>query len=78
MHSPVLHPTILQGNRRIPVPALVIAGMRDEATPLAMSQEIADAIGGAQLATIDAAHIGATERPDDFVRLLRAFWAGIR
>ena len=60
-------------NRRIRVPTLVIAGTQDEATPLAMSQQIAEAIEGAQLVTIDAAHISAVERPGDFVRLLRAF-----
>ena len=66
-----------ESNRRIAVPTLVIAGTQDEATPPAMSQEIADAIAGAQLVTIDAAHISAMERPDDFVQLLRAFWSAI-
>ena len=61
-------------NRRIDVPTLVIAGTRDEATPLAMSQQIADAIADAQLATIDAAHISAVERPAEFAALLLAFW----
>lgn len=64
-------------NRRIERPTLVIAGTQDEATPLAMSQQIAEAIAGAQLVTIDAAHISAVERPADFVQLLRTFWSRI-
>ena len=63
-------------NRRIRLPTLVIAGTQDEATPIALSHEIADAIPGAQLVTINAAHISAMERPAEFVALLRAFWAG--
>lgn len=66
-----------ESNRRIRLPALVIAGTQDEATPPALSQQIAEAIDGAQLATIEAAHISAVERPEAFVRLLRAFWSRI-
>ena len=66
-----------ESNRRIQLPTLVIAGTQDEATPLAMSQQIAAAIAGAQLATIDAAHISAVERPAEFAALLRAFWRGL-
>jgi len=62
-------------NRRIRTPTLVIAGTQDEATPIALSHEISDAIPGAQLVTIDAAHISAMERPAEFVALLRAFWS---
>ncbi|MDB5939082.1 MAG: Carboxymuconolactone decarboxylase, partial [Polaromonas sp.] len=43
-------------------------------TPLAMSQAIADAISGAQMAVIEqASHISATEQPAEFARLLEAF-----
>ncbi len=65
------------GNRRINRPTLVIGGLQDEATPLAMSQQIAEAVEGARLVTIDAAHISAVERPADFVALLREFWRGV-
>ena len=64
-------------DRRIVAPTLVIAGTQDEATPPAMSREIAEAIPKAQLVTIDAAHISARERPAEFVALLRAFWRGL-
>lgn len=64
-------------NRRIAVPTLVIAGTRDEATPLAMSQAIAAAIPGARLATVDVAHLSAVERPVEFSQLLIDFWRSL-
>ncbi len=66
-----------QSNHRIGVPTLVIAGTQDEATPLAMSQAIADAIPGAHLASVDAAHLSAIERPARFTQLLRDFWRSL-
>jgi 3-oxoadipate enol-lactonase len=63
-------------NRRIAVPTLVIAGTRDEATPPSMSEAIAAAIPNARLATIDAAHVSAVERPVEFTQLLIDFWRG--
>ncbi len=62
-----------ESNRRIARPVLVIAGSRDEATPIAMSREIAAAIPGARLAEIDAAHLSAVERPAEFAALVRGF-----
>ena len=63
-----------QSNMRIAVPTLVIAGTQDLATPPAMSEQMAAAIPGAKLATIDAAHLSAVELPDAFVALLIDFW----
>lgn len=60
-------------NALIACPALVIAGTRDEATPPAMSETIAKAISGAQLRTLDTAHISAVEKPAEFAALVRAF-----
>ena len=68
---------LLAGDRRIALPALVIAGTQDEATPPALSEEIAAAIPGARLVTIDAAHLSAVERPAEFVALLMDFWRGL-
>lgn len=65
-------------NRRIECPALVIAGTRDEATPVAMSQAIADSIPGAQLRTLEAAHLSAVEQPEAFARLMESFFDGVR
>ncbi len=66
-----------EGNARIACPTLVIAGSRDEATPPAMSQAIADRIPGARLASLDAAHQCAVEQPEAFARLLTEFWEGL-
>ena len=65
------------GNARITCPTLVIAGSRDEATPPVMSQAIAQRIAGAQLRSLDAAHLSAVEQPEAFTRLLTDFWAGL-
>jgi 3-oxoadipate enol-lactonase len=66
-----------ESNRRIATPTLVIAGLRDEATPIAMSEAMAAAIPGARLATIDAAHLSAVERPVEFSQLLIDFWRSL-
>lgn len=63
-----------KSNRRIACPALVIAGRRDEATPLAMSEAIQAGIQGAQLALMDTAHLSAVEQPVVFARLLSDFF----
>ena len=60
-------------NPTIACPALVIGGTRDDATPVAMSQAIADSIPGAQLATLDAAHLSCVEQPAAFAQLLTDF-----
>ena len=60
-------------NPRLACPALVIGGTRDDATPVAMSQAIVDSIPGAQLATLDAAHLSAVEQPVAFAQLLTDF-----
>jgi 3-oxoadipate enol-lactonase len=52
----------------------VIAGTRDEATPVPMSQAICSSIAGAQLRTLAAAHLSAVEQPEAFVRLIDTFY----
>ncbi|WP_296914374.1 alpha/beta fold hydrolase [Polaromonas sp.] len=64
-------------NAHIACPALVIAGTRDEATPLALSQAIVDSITGAQLRTLEAAHLSAVEQPQAFARLLESFFDSV-
>jgi 3-oxoadipate enol-lactonase len=73
----VAHINLDAGNTRITCPTLVIAGSRDEATPPAMSQAIANGIAGAQLRSLDAAHLSAVEQPEDFARLLTDFWRAL-
>ena len=60
-------------NALIGCPTLVIAGTRDEATPLKMSVALAASIPGAQLRTLPAAHLSAVEQPQAFAALLDAF-----
>lgn len=65
---------LIGGNAGISCPTLVIAGSRDEATPPAMSQTIAQSIASAQLQSLNAAHLSAVEQPQAFACLLTAFW----
>jgi 3-oxoadipate enol-lactonase len=59
---------------RIQAPTLVISAAHDPATPPAMQQEIAAAIPGARLETIeDAAHLANVEHADTVDRLIREF-----
>jgi 3-oxoadipate enol-lactonase len=58
---------------RITCPTLVVAGLQDQATPVAMSEALTAQIAGAQLATIDAAHLSAVEQPDRFAALVDGF-----
>ena len=64
-------------NGSIRCPALVIAGTRDEATPVAMSESICRSIPGAQLRTLDAAHLSAVEKPEAFAQLLESFFSSM-
>ena len=61
-------------NRLIACPTLVIAGTRDVAPPAMQSAAIAHRIAGAELATLDAAHLSAVEQPIAFVALLERFF----
>lgn len=65
-------------NGAIQCAALVIAGTRDEATPVAMSEAICASIKGAQLRTLPAAHLSAVEQPEAFADLLERFFESLR
>jgi len=65
-------------NKGIQCPTLVIAGTRDEATPVPMSEAICQSIPGAQLQTLPAAHLSAVEQPAAFAQLLERFFEGQR
>jgi len=64
-------------NARIACPSLVIAGTLDEATPLAASEVMVAQIPGAQLRTVEAAHLSAVERPAEFAALVDGFIGGL-
>lgn len=57
----------------IDVPTLVISGSLDPATPPEHSDYLASAISGAQLITLDAAHLSNIEQPEQFNRVLLSF-----
>ena len=60
--------------KELALPALVICGEQDPATPPAMAREIEKALPGAQLALIpQAAHLANIEQPEAFNRALGAF-----
>jgi 3-oxoadipate enol-lactonase len=52
--------------RSITNPVLVIVGTLDPATPPAVGREIAEAIHGAQLVELEAAHLSNLEQPAAF------------
>ena len=60
-------------NPLVACPALVVAGTEDESTPPEMSRAICNAISGAELATLEAAHLSAVERPEEFAGLVAGF-----
>jgi len=67
----------LQQLPAIRVPTLVIVGSEDQATPPAAGQQIADAIRGARLVALPAAHQAAIEVPQAFCDAWLAFVAAL-
>ncbi len=57
----------------ISCPVQVICGGHDPSTPPARGEEIVAAIKGAQMVSLDAAHISAAEAPDAFASELSKF-----
>jgi 3-oxoadipate enol-lactonase len=62
--------------RAIRVPALVIAGSLDQATPPADGRLLAERIPGARYAEIEAAHLSSVEAAGPFARAVRTFLEG--
>ena len=60
-------------NPQIRCKALVVDGAQDQATPPAMSDAIAQTIPGAQRASLQTGHLGATEDAAGFANLVRQF-----
>lgn len=60
--------------KKLQIPSLVIAGRQDCVTPLAMSEEIAGEIPGAQLEVFEnSGHFAHVEEPERFCEVLRRF-----
>ncbi|MGY4542528.1 pimeloyl-ACP methyl ester carboxylesterase [Arthrobacter sp. UYNi723] len=55
------------------MPVLVVSGTVDTICPPQFHQDIASAVPGAQLASINAGHLSPMERPDEVGRLLRSW-----
>lgn len=62
---------------KIKCPVRVIAGRHDPSTPPARAAEIVSAIKGAEVVTLEAAHISAVEAPDAFAAAVRGFLSSI-
>jgi 3-oxoadipate enol-lactonase len=60
---------------RVACPTLVIVGAHDPATPPEAGEWIATAVKGAQLVSLDAAHLSNVERPDEFSAAVKTFLA---
>lgn len=59
--------------RSVNVPTLVVSGAEDALCPPAFHEEIAEAVPGARLETVDAGHLIPLERPDAFGAIVRRF-----
>ena len=59
--------------RALEVPTLVVAGKRDQMTPLKAGKGLAAEIPGAKFAALDAGHAMMIEAPREMLRVLREF-----
>lgn len=62
-----------ESNPKVSVPTLVIVGAQDPATPPAAGEAIRKAIPGAQLASLEAAHIANIEQPQGYTDTIVKF-----
>jgi pimeloyl-ACP methyl ester carboxylesterase len=60
----------------IRVPALVVAGRRDQMTPWKAGKAVADLIPGARLVSVDAGHSMMSEAPREVLAALRDHLSG--
>lgn len=58
-------------------PVLVIAGEHDRSTPVVRAEEMRDIAQNSELLVLDAAHLSAVERADEFAAALEAFVAKV-
>jgi 3-oxoadipate enol-lactonase len=57
----------------IRAPTLVIAGRRDEATPIGLGRQLRDGIAGARMVTLDGAHLTNVECAAEFTAAVASF-----
>jgi 3-oxoadipate enol-lactonase len=63
--------------KTLSVPAMAIAGLRDQSTPVAAVQEMARTIPHCAYREIDSGHLAPLEEPKLFAAALREFMAGL-
>jgi len=69
---------LTEATSRLRLPALVLVGEHDAATPLSSAQALQAAIPGAALAVLPGvAHIPTVQRPDDVTAAIAGFLSGI-
>ena len=59
----------------ITCPTLVLVGSTDGCTPPYLSEEVAAAVGGAELVVMDGGHLIYKETPEEFHRVVTEFLA---
>lgn len=60
--------------RTVHCPTLIVVGEKDRQLPVALSEQLCDAIPGARLVVMPGAgHFVPIERPSEFTRTLEAF-----
>ena len=59
--------------RALDIPTLVVAGRRDQMTPLKAGRAVADQIPGARFVALDAGHSMMSEAPRELLAALKAF-----
>jgi 3-oxoadipate enol-lactonase len=63
---------------QIRVPTLVVAGQRDEGTPVEMAEALHRGIAGSRLEVLpDCAHLSACEQPEAFAEVVGDFIASL-
>ncbi|MBM9593184.1 alpha/beta fold hydrolase [Roseitranquillus sediminis] len=58
-------------------PAMIIAGAQDQSTPVARAEEMSALVPQAELVVLDAAHVSAIERAEEFAAALERFVARV-
>jgi 3-oxoadipate enol-lactonase len=63
----------LESNNKINIPTLILFGTKDQATPPELSKLIHQSIASSELAEINAAHLSAVEKPEEFAEIVSKF-----
>ena len=75
LHACHAYAPAMESIRALAMPVLVVAGRRDQMTPMKAGQALAKEIPGARLELLDAGHSMMNEAPKELLRVLRGFLA---